>query len=128
MEYALGKKFEKHLTWYLQQLEYDLQPGRESALEMIKTLINTLPPVSALNILCFCVYSVPLKYEHIHIYGSGKATTLWEYGQNDASITYPDNVIMLSLSSYKVVNIKAKILKTTSTAVIITKKKFMHHK
>ncbi|KAG8313354.1 U3 snoRNP protein [Homalodisca vitripennis] len=44
MGYALGKKFEKHLTWYLQQLEYDLQPGRESALEMIKTLINTLPP------------------------------------------------------------------------------------
>ncbi|XP_054276631.1 small subunit processome component 20 homolog [Macrosteles quadrilineatus] len=43
MEYALGKKFEKHLTWYLQQLEYELQPGRESALEMIKTLIITLP-------------------------------------------------------------------------------------
>lgn len=48
MEYALGKKFEKHLTWYLQQLEYELQPGRESALEMIKTLIITLPAVSKL--------------------------------------------------------------------------------
>ncbi|XP_075229923.1 small subunit processome component 20 homolog [Lycorma delicatula] len=42
-EYQLGKKFSKHLNFYLTQVDYDLQTGRESALEMLLTLVKSLP-------------------------------------------------------------------------------------
>ncbi|CAD6242799.1 GSCOCG00009582001-RA-CDS, partial [Cotesia congregata] len=43
MEYPLGKKLEKHLSFYLAQLSYELTPGRMSALEMIHDIINGFP-------------------------------------------------------------------------------------
>ncbi|XP_057326946.1 small subunit processome component 20 homolog [Microplitis mediator] len=43
MEYPLGKKLAKHLSFYLEQLSYELQPGRISALEMIYNIINGFP-------------------------------------------------------------------------------------
>ncbi|XP_015598459.1 small subunit processome component 20 homolog [Cephus cinctus] len=43
MEYPLGKKIEKHLSFYLSQLSYELQPGRLSALEMIHSIITGFP-------------------------------------------------------------------------------------
>lgn len=46
MEYPLGNLLEKHLTFYLSQLSYEMQYGRESAIEMIQTLINSFPLVS----------------------------------------------------------------------------------
>lgn len=46
MDYPLGKKLEKHLSFYMTQLNYELQPGRESALEMIYSIISTFPIVS----------------------------------------------------------------------------------
>ncbi|KAK3932177.1 Small subunit processome component 20-like protein [Frankliniella fusca] len=43
MEYPLGKKLEGHLSFYLSQLNYELQPGRESALEMVNSVISSFP-------------------------------------------------------------------------------------
>ncbi|XP_076264086.1 small subunit processome component 20 homolog isoform X2 [Rhynchophorus ferrugineus] len=43
MEYPLQDTLEKHLGFYLSQLSYDLQHGRESAIDMIQTLIHTFP-------------------------------------------------------------------------------------
>lgn len=46
MDYPIGKALHGHIQFYLSQLEYEVQNGRESALEMITLLIKTLPPVS----------------------------------------------------------------------------------
>lgn len=43
MDYPLGKKLEGHLSFYLSQLNYELQPGRESALEMVNSVITSFP-------------------------------------------------------------------------------------
>lgn len=48
MEYPLGNNLEKHLGFYLSQLSYELKFGRESAIEMISTMINSFPLVSRL--------------------------------------------------------------------------------
>lgn len=49
MDYPLGKALNGHIQFFLSQLEYEVQNGRESALEMITSLIKTLPPVSQLH-------------------------------------------------------------------------------
>lgn len=46
MDYPLSSKVAKHVSFYLSQLSYELQSGRESAIEMIQTLINSFPIVS----------------------------------------------------------------------------------
>ncbi|XP_072378550.1 small subunit processome component 20 homolog [Diabrotica undecimpunctata] len=43
MDYPLGNTLEKHLGFYISQLGYELRFGRESAIEMIMTLINSFP-------------------------------------------------------------------------------------
>ncbi|GLV33838.1 uncharacterized protein CBL_11277 [Carabus blaptoides fortunei] len=43
MDYPLGKKLDKHLAFYMSQLNYETQPGRESALEMIYGVVNSFP-------------------------------------------------------------------------------------
>ncbi|XP_045464607.1 small subunit processome component 20 homolog [Harmonia axyridis] len=43
MDYPLGKELEKHVSFYLSQSSFELQHGRESALDMLKTLVNTFP-------------------------------------------------------------------------------------
>ncbi|XP_056635303.1 small subunit processome component 20 homolog isoform X1 [Diorhabda sublineata] len=43
MDYPLGDRVEKHLSFYISQLDYELRYGRESAIEMIMTLINSFP-------------------------------------------------------------------------------------
>jgi len=52
MDYPIGKALNGHIQFYLSQLEYEVQNGRESALEMITLLIKTLPPVSIMHLLC----------------------------------------------------------------------------
>lgn len=47
MEYPLGKKLEPHLVFYMSQLNYETQPGRESALEMIFGIVTSFPIVSS---------------------------------------------------------------------------------
>ncbi|XP_001952794.2 small subunit processome component 20 homolog [Acyrthosiphon pisum] len=44
MDYPIGKALNGHIQFFLSQLEYEVQNGRESALEMITSLIKTLPP------------------------------------------------------------------------------------
>jgi len=51
MDYPIGKALSGHVQFFLSQLEYEVQNGRESALEMITLLIKTLPPVSNINSL-----------------------------------------------------------------------------
>ncbi|KAK9881414.1 hypothetical protein WA026_016304 [Henosepilachna vigintioctopunctata] len=43
MDYPLGKHLEKHISFYLSHLSFEMQYGRESAIEMIQTLINSFP-------------------------------------------------------------------------------------
>ncbi|CAG9859449.1 unnamed protein product [Phyllotreta striolata] len=45
MDYPMGNDLEKHLSFYLSQLSYEMRFGRESAIEMISTLINSFPLV-----------------------------------------------------------------------------------
>lgn len=46
LEYPLGKKLDTFVSFYISQLNYELQFGRESALEMIGGFINSFPLVS----------------------------------------------------------------------------------
>lgn len=48
LEYPLGKKLDNFISFYISQLNYELQYGRESALEMIQGFINAFPPVGIL--------------------------------------------------------------------------------
>ncbi|XP_050316163.1 small subunit processome component 20 homolog [Anthonomus grandis grandis] len=43
MEYPLGNSLDKHLSFYISQMSFDMQYGRESAIEMIQALINSFP-------------------------------------------------------------------------------------
>lgn len=45
IEYPLGKKLEKHLSFYLSQLDYEMKTGRQSALEMLYGIITGFPLV-----------------------------------------------------------------------------------
>lgn len=49
LEYPLGKKLDNFVSFYVSQLNYELQPGRESALEMIHSFVNSFPLVSILS-------------------------------------------------------------------------------
>lgn len=46
MDYPLGKKLDRHIAFYLAQLRYHMEFGRQSALEMIQSFINSFPYVS----------------------------------------------------------------------------------
>lgn len=46
MEYPLGNTLDTHLGFYISQMSYEMQYGRESAIEMIHSLINSFPLVS----------------------------------------------------------------------------------
>lgn len=48
MDYPLGNKLDNYLGFYLSQLSFELRYGRESAIEMVQTLINSFPLVSVL--------------------------------------------------------------------------------
>lgn len=55
MEYPLGNSLDKHIGFYLSQLSFELRYGRESAIEMIETLVNSFPLVRntiTLNFSC----------------------------------------------------------------------------
>ncbi|KAF5285550.1 hypothetical protein FQA39_LY16615 [Lamprigera yunnana] len=43
MNYPLKNKIEGHVAFFVSQISYELQSGRESAIEMIHTFINTFP-------------------------------------------------------------------------------------
>ncbi|RZB39164.1 small subunit processome component 20 -like, partial [Asbolus verrucosus] len=43
MDYPLGDKLEKYVSFYVSQMSYEMQYGRESAIEMIKNLITSFP-------------------------------------------------------------------------------------
>ncbi|XP_078664356.1 small subunit processome component 20 homolog isoform X2 [Branchiostoma floridae x Branchiostoma belcheri] len=43
IDYPLGKKLHRHLEFYVRQLSYAVEAGRESALEMIATVFSSFP-------------------------------------------------------------------------------------
>ena len=43
MDYPVGETLRKHLEFYIRQLEYKMESGRQSALEMLVTLFNVFP-------------------------------------------------------------------------------------
>ncbi|XP_066256541.1 small subunit processome component 20 homolog [Euwallacea similis] len=43
MEYPLGNTLEKHLSFFISQMSYEIQYGRESAVETLHSLINSFP-------------------------------------------------------------------------------------
>ncbi|XP_062575188.1 small subunit processome component 20 homolog [Saccostrea cucullata] len=43
LEYPLGKLLDKHLEFYVTQLSYEMEMGRESALEMLATIFSSFP-------------------------------------------------------------------------------------
>ena len=45
LEYPLGKLLNKHLEYYITQLSYEMEMGRESALEMLATIFSSFPQV-----------------------------------------------------------------------------------
>ena len=46
LDYPLGKQLEKHISFYLAQLQYEDQPGRLSAISMLYSIITGFPVVS----------------------------------------------------------------------------------
>lgn len=50
LEYPLKKKLDTFISFYVSQLSYELQTGRESALDMVQSFVNSFPLVSI--ILC----------------------------------------------------------------------------
>lgn len=49
LDYPLGNTLDNYLGFYLSQLSFELRYGRESAIEMIQTLVNSLPQVRNLE-------------------------------------------------------------------------------
>ncbi|KAF8770179.1 Small subunit processome component 20 like protein [Argiope bruennichi] len=43
LDYPLGKHLEKSITFFISQLEYPMEHGRVSALEMINSMLNSFP-------------------------------------------------------------------------------------
>ena len=44
MDYPVGDKLRDHLEFYITQLDYEVECGRLSAIDMLKTMINVFPP------------------------------------------------------------------------------------
>ncbi|XP_063970096.1 small subunit processome component 20 homolog [Lytechinus pictus] len=43
LDYPLGKKLKRHLEFYVKQLSFSVESGRESALEMLATIFSSFP-------------------------------------------------------------------------------------
>ena len=45
MDYPLGTKLRQHIEFYVTQLDYDQEMGRESTLEMLGSMFKAFPQV-----------------------------------------------------------------------------------
>lgn len=67
MEYPLGERLEKYLTFYISQMSYEMQYGRESAIEMISTFISSFPMVSGVLDFYYCFFSKFKIAKYLHV-------------------------------------------------------------
>ncbi|XP_038044935.1 small subunit processome component 20 homolog [Patiria miniata] len=51
LDYPLGNKLKRHLEFYVRQLNFDLETGRESSLEMLATIFSSFPQIYILVLL-----------------------------------------------------------------------------
>jgi U3 small nucleolar RNA-associated protein 20 len=58
VDYPLGRKLQSHLEFFVSQLEYEYETGRESVLEMMATIFSTFP--QALLVEYSGLFFVPL--------------------------------------------------------------------
>lgn len=54
LDYPLGKKLQDHLQFYISQLSYEQESGRESTLEMLAAFFTAFPQVLMLQIMDTC--------------------------------------------------------------------------
>ena len=54
-DYPLGKKIKKHFEFYAQQLSYELEDGRMSALKVLRSIFSSFDEVGPSAALCVCV-------------------------------------------------------------------------
>ena len=45
LDYPLGKKLKNHLEFFVNQIAYPMESGRESSLEMLATIFSAFPQV-----------------------------------------------------------------------------------
>ena len=65
MDYPLGRKLQAHLEFFISQLEYEYESGRESVLEMLATIFSTFPQVKYIKTsmpLCFNLIALNLLH------------------------------------------------------------------
>ena len=51
LDYPLGKKVRGHIEFFVSQLNFELQTGRESTLEMLATIFSSFPQVRTLSLV-----------------------------------------------------------------------------
>ena len=54
-DYPLGKKIKKHFEFYAQQLSYELEDGRMSALKVLRSIFSSFDEVGPFAAVCGCV-------------------------------------------------------------------------
>ena len=54
-DYPLGKKIKKHFEFYAQQLSYELEDGRMSALKVLRSIFSSFDEVGPSAVVCVCV-------------------------------------------------------------------------
>ena len=70
LDYPLGKKLKNHLEFFVNQIAYPMESGRESSLEMLATIFSAFPQVWITIWECHTNYAVLLNVWASHRFNS----------------------------------------------------------